>query len=52
MNTYAKRKLKFSRNEHFNLLNYVKWDRIVTLTGAQADWELRYRIDLICTVIY
>ena len=34
MNTYAKRKLKYSRNENFNLLHYVKWDRIVTLTGA------------------
>ena len=26
------------------LLHYVEWDRIVTLTGAQADWGLRYRI--------
>ena len=34
MTTYAKRKLKYSRNENFNLLHYVKWDRIVTLTGA------------------
>jgi hypothetical protein len=24
MNTYAKRKLKYSRNENFNLLHYVK----------------------------
>ena len=32
MNTYAKRKLKYSWNENFNLLHYVKWDRIVTLT--------------------
>jgi hypothetical protein len=39
-----KRKLKYSRNENFNLLHYVEWDRIVTLTGAQADWGLRYRI--------
>jgi hypothetical protein len=37
MNTYAKRKLKYSRNENFNLLHDVKWDRIVTLTEAQAD---------------
>ena len=29
---------------HFRMLHYVKWDRIVTLTGAQADWGLRYRI--------
>jgi hypothetical protein len=26
------------------LLHYVEWDRIVTLTGAQADWVSRYRI--------
>jgi hypothetical protein len=44
MTTYAKRKLKYSRNENFNLLHYVEWDRIVTLIGAQADWGLRYRI--------
>ena len=37
MTTYAKRKLKYSRNENFNLFHYVEWDRIVTLTGAQAD---------------
>jgi hypothetical protein len=37
MNTYAKRKLKYSRNENFNLLHYVKWDRIVTLTGAPVS---------------
>ena len=30
MTTYTKRKLKYSRNEHFNLLHYVEWDRIVT----------------------
>jgi hypothetical protein len=42
--TYAKRKLKYSRNEHFNLLPYVEWDRFVTLTEAQAEWGLRYRI--------
>ena len=30
MTTYAKRKLKYSRNEHFNLLHYVELDRIVT----------------------
>ena len=44
MTTYAKRKLKYSRNENFNLLHYVEWNGIVTLTGAQADWGLRYRI--------
>ena len=44
MTTYAKRKLKYSRNENFNLLHYVKWDRIVTLAGAKADGVLRYRI--------
>jgi hypothetical protein len=26
------------------LLPYVEWDRFVTLTGAQAEWGLRYRI--------
>ena len=36
MTRYAKRKLKYSLNENFNLLPYVKWDRFVTLTGAQA----------------
>ena len=34
---YAKRKLKYSWNENFNLLHYVEWDRIVTLNGAQAE---------------
>jgi hypothetical protein len=38
MTTYAKRKLKFSWNENFNLLHYVEWDRIVTLNVAQAEW--------------
>jgi hypothetical protein len=28
----------------FGLLHYAKWDRIVTLTGAYANWGLRYRI--------
>ena len=36
MTTYAKRKLKYSRNENFNLLHYVEWDRIVTLTGRTS----------------
>ena len=36
MTRYAKRKLKYSLNENFNLLPYVEWDRFVTLTGAQA----------------
>ena len=33
MTRYAKRKLKYSLNEKFNLLPYVEWDR----TGAQAE---------------
>jgi hypothetical protein len=33
---HAKRKLKYSRNEHFDLLHYVKWNRIVTLAGVQV----------------
>ena len=37
MTRYAKRKLKYSLNENFNLLPYVEWDRFVTLTGAQAN---------------
>ena len=44
MTRYAKRKLKYSLNENFNLLPYVEWDRFVTPTGAQAEWGLRYRI--------
>jgi hypothetical protein len=36
MTRYAKRKLKYSLNENFNLLPYVEWDRFATLTGAQA----------------
>jgi hypothetical protein len=44
MTRYAKRKLKYSVNENFNLLTYVEWDRFVTLTGAQAECGLRYRI--------
>jgi hypothetical protein len=34
MTRYAKRKLKYSHNENFNLLPYVECDRFVTLTGA------------------
>jgi hypothetical protein len=37
MTRYAKRKLKYSRNENVNVLPYVGWDRFVTLTGAQAN---------------
>jgi hypothetical protein len=44
MTRYAKRKLKYSLNENYNLLPYVEWDLFVTLTGAQAEWGLRYRI--------
>jgi hypothetical protein len=36
MTTYAKKKLKYSQNENFNLLHYVEWDRIVTLTGRTS----------------
>ena len=34
MTRYAKRKLKYSLNENFNLLPYVEWDRFVTLTSG------------------
>ena len=36
MTIYAKRKLKYSRNENFNLLHYVEWDRFVTLAGSKS----------------
>jgi hypothetical protein len=42
MTRYAKRKLKYSLNENFNLLPYVEWDRFVTLTGAQAECNRNY----------
>jgi hypothetical protein len=42
MTTYAKRKLKYSRNENFNLLHYVEWDRIVTLTESTLCVTLSY----------
>jgi hypothetical protein len=52
MTRYAKRKLKYSLYENFNLLPYVEWDRFVTLTGAQAEWGLRYRIYMrYCTAV-
>ena len=44
MTTYAKRKLKYSRNGNFNLLHYVEWDRIVTLTGRKGG----LRVTLSC----
>ena len=28
------------KNENFNLLPYVEWDRFVTLTGAQAEYVI------------
>jgi hypothetical protein len=36
MTTYAKRKLKYSRNENFNLLHYVEWDRFVAPAGSKS----------------
>ena len=36
MTTYAKGKLKYSRNENFNLLHYVEWDRFVTPAGSKS----------------
>jgi hypothetical protein len=35
---------KESWNIHLTKIPYVEWDRFVTLTGAQAEWGLRYRI--------
>jgi hypothetical protein len=40
MTTYAKRKLKYSQNENFNLLHYVEWDRIITLAGAKSGMRV------------
>ena len=40
MTRYAKRKLKYSRNENFNLLPYVEWDRFVTLNGALSGMRV------------
>ena len=37
MTRYAKRKLKYSLSENFNSLQYIEWDRFVTLTEAQAN---------------
>ena len=42
MTTYAKRKLKYSRNENFNLLHHVEWDRIVTLITSGLRVTLSY----------
>jgi hypothetical protein len=36
MTTYAKRKLIYSRNENFNLLHYVEWDRFVAPAGSKS----------------
>jgi hypothetical protein len=44
MTTYAKRKLKYSRNENFNLLHYVEWDRFVTLAGSKSGLSEGYVI--------
>jgi hypothetical protein len=30
------KELKYSRNEHFNLLHYVEWDRFVALAGSKS----------------
>ena len=52
MTRYAKRKLKYALNENINLVPYVAWDRFITLTGAQAEWGLRYRIYYISCKAY
>ena len=36
MTTYAKRKMIYSRNENFNLLHYIEWDRFVTLAWSKS----------------
>ena len=46
MTRYAKRKLKYSLNENFNLLPYVEWDRFVTLAGSKSG--LRVTLSYLC----
>ena len=53
MTRFAKRKLKYSLNENFNLLPYVEWDRFVTLAGSKSGLRVtmyvivsRERVDL------
>ena len=50
MTTYAKRKLKYSGNENFNLLHYVEWDRFVTLAGSKSGLRvtLSYLVKITC----
>ena len=40
MTTYAKRKLKYSRNENFNLLHYVEWDQLATPAGNKSGLKV------------
>ena len=40
MTTYAKRKLKYSWNENFNLLHYVEWDRIITVNERNEGYVI------------
>jgi hypothetical protein len=46
MTIYAKRKLKYSRNENFKLHHYVEWDRFVSLAGSKSGLRvmLSYRV--------
>ena len=37
MTTYAKTKLKYSRNEKFSLLHCVEWDRFVILAVQATE---------------
>ena len=46
MTRYAKRKLKYSLNENFNLLPYVEWDQFVTLAGSKSGLRVGYVINL------
>ena len=50
MTRYANRKLKYSRNENFNLLPYVEWDRFVTLVESKSGLRvtLSYLINAQC----
>jgi hypothetical protein len=38
MTRYAKRKLKYSLSENFNLLPYVEWDRFKRNVGQKEDF--------------
>ena len=52
MTAYAKRKLKYSRNENFNLLHYVEWDRILWNAVAVLCWMFVICKAVTCVVMF